>query len=245
MARRGLTEEELDQFEELLPVMIEYADEIVEEALEETIEVLVYSEVRDSDEADDFVESIQVLRLGGKSRQIRFEPKNERVRTIERGIKPFSIKDKMLSSSKAKISKDGHRYRTVPLSREAARPPSTDKDRAVRDKINEVVRGSKFSLQFAGTNPETGRYEVRDKLKNLRRKRVFKDEAEYKQKKKPLSREYTIFRTMSSRPGTSEWFHPGSSGKNIVEQLDRWLLDNEEAIFEEAFDSIFETLFGS
>lgn len=242
--RKKVRLEDVPRYLELLPYMAEYADGIVDTALEESIEIILFSETRDETIAGQYRESIKITKLGDRKRMVRFEPTNDRIKAIETGIRPFSIKEKMLSSPKAKMSKDGHKYMTIPISKDAARKPTTNKDAAVREKINEVIRGSRFSLQFAGAN-ESGEYVVQDKTRDIRRKRVFASESDYRNRKKPISREHIIFRTMSSKPGTSDWFHPGSSGKNIVSQIDRWLADNEEKVFEEAFDSMFEMFFGS
>lgn len=244
MKRKKISPEDVEKYLELLPSLVEYAQSVADEALEEAVELIVYSEISDDQEAEEYIESLQVVKINSDKRMVKFHPINSRIASLETGVKPFSIKEKMLNSPKAKMSKDGFLYRTVPLSRSATSEPKTEKGREILEKIRETIKGSNFAFQFAKDFPEKNQFVVQDRAKNVIRKRVFKSEEEYKKKQKPLSKEYVIFRTMSSRPGTSNWFHPGTSGKNLEGKVNQWLLDNEARIFEEAFNELFEMAFG-
>jgi hypothetical protein len=247
MKRKKVKLEDVDRYIKLLPLLLGKAEEHTQGVVDQVVEAIVVSEVRDPEVADEYRRSIEIFRTQPGKSVVRFTPASARITAIETGVKPFSIKDKMLSSPKAKLSKDGYLYRTVPIEHDPAKTPGTDKGKTALDKINEIVRGSRFALQFAKNLEDSGKFVVQDRLKNenLVRKRVFSSEEDYRSRKKPLSRQYTIFRTMSSKPGTSEWFHPGTSGKNIAGQVDRWLVENEARVFEETFDELFNTYFGS
>lgn len=239
-------DKEYQRFLDLLPIMYETAAEITEQRIKDQISAIVVDEFGDSQVAVEYINSFFVESVNPERRIVSFTPASDRIKSIETGIRPFSIKERMLSK-KSKISKDGYRYRVIPISKDEGKTSSnpTAKERQVRDQIREIVEGSRFSLQFAATEKSTGAYHVQDRAGGrLIRQRSYSSKEAYHNKQEATRTRYVIFRTMSERPGTSQWQHPGTQGKSIVSRVEQWQNENDRQIFDETVDNLFDLYFG-
>lgn len=233
----------IQTYQELLPYIEEAAGNVVQRETEAAIAAIVISEVGDNDTALQYIESFKIDKIANNKHQVRFVATSERIRSMEIGIKPFSIKHHMLSTGRSgvKFSKDGFLYRTVPISKDTSEPVSnraTSKEKEIRKKIDEILAQSKFAFRAALTNKKTGEYNVSEAAPGMMRYSVYDNRAAYESGKKSKRSRVVVFRTMSNRPGTSEWWHPGTKGRNIESKIEKWLFENEQQIFSETMEQL-------
>lgn len=168
---------------------------------------------------------------------------------VESGADPFSMKDTHLKSGKARWSKPGkdgvsYKYLRVPIGKEAnAKPGGTDKAKMFQKKINEVMMKPQFGMarlksMMDGTVVESQKVLTSDPdLGGLYRVRQFDSPAEYHGGNKKPKWNLVMFRTISERPFTSKWEHPGIHPAGIFKETQSWLSANADAML----DTFLET----
>lgn len=243
-----MKDEIYEVFQSLFPYMLEVADEVTTKETQAALSTIVISEIGDNDTAIQYIESFRIENLSQEKRIVRFVAASEKIKSLEIGIKSFSIKDRMLSAGKpgVKVSKQGFLYRTIPISQEEEKTGKkvSEKQQKTQAQIRDILASANFSLKMAFKNKESNEYTVVDKAPGLARTRVFESKEAFVAGKKAKKSNTVVFRTMSNKPGTSEWKHPGIPGKNIKNQIDRWLVTNEDAIFNDVLDNLMEQFFG-
>jgi len=237
------------QFQALFPYMMEVADEVTTKETQIALTAIVVSEVGDTDLAVQYIQSFRVENLTTEKRMVRFVAASDKIKTLERGISSYSIKEKMLQAGKpgVKMSKAGYLYRSVALNKDAPVEGKkiSQKEEEIQSQIKDILAGANMALKMAFTNKKTKEYVVVDRTRGLSRTRVFESKDSFNADEKPKKSQVVIFRTMSQRPGTSEWQHPGVSGKNIKGKIDKWLSSNEDVIFNEVLDNLMAQFFGA
>lgn len=243
------------------------AREIVRTKIEQAIFAIVIQSVDDANIAANYIASFSVISTGNTN-SVYFTPSNPVIGYLESGVRPFSMKEKLLATGNVKISKKGFAYKTVPLTHESPGPNArmdtfqrvagrtasveakktvlTSKEIAIQSKINSVLQKTKFSFLEDAKDAE-GRSIKRSISKNpLDIGTLIKEETfEAAAKTQKLVRtKYVIFRTISTKPGSASWEHPGFSGKEIYAKVMDWKNENEERIFAETLDSLLEEAFG-
>lgn len=245
--QQSAEEERYQQFVEDLPTIYETAAELTDQEVQSEIAGMVIQEFGNNQLSIEYIESFQLTAVSPERRVLNFAAATDRVAAVETGIQSFSIKEKMLAK-KSKISSEGYRYRTIPITKKVGMDESessmTLKEQASREKIREIVEGSKFSLQFTASDKKTGAFHVKDRAQNLIRQRTYGSREEYANDQAPQKTKYIVFKTMSDKPGTSEWQHPGTSGKDVAGRVEKWHKENDSRIFNEHVDSLFELFFG-
>ena len=243
------------------------ARDIVRTKIEQAVFAIVLQSVDDPSIAASYIASFKVIPIGNKN-IIQFNPSTPVVGYLESGIRPFSMKEKLLTTGSVKISKKGFPYKTVPLKHDVSSPDArmdvlqrissktvsvssektvlTSKEMEIRAQINSVLQKAKFSFlenakgaegqtikRFIATNPLD--------IGGLIKEETFQAGAKTS---KPTKTKYVIFRTVSAKPGSADWYHPGFSGKDIYSKILNWQSDNEEAIFSETLDKLLAEAFG-
>jgi hypothetical protein len=234
--------------------------EIVKTRLEQAIFAIVLQSVDNPDLIGSYVASFQIFTVGNRN-QIYFSPATPLVGMTEYGVKPFSMKEKLLSTGSVKISKQGHPYKTVPISREMpgknakldtlrsvqkrSIPVSnqqsviSSKEIQMQARVNAVLQNAKFSFVSKAKDAE-GRTIQRSVARDLDVGTLIKEETFDVATKtaKPIKTKYVIFRTMSAKPGSADWMNPGFSGKDLYAKVLNWQSENEERIFEQTYNEI-------
>lgn len=157
---------------------------------------------------------------------------------LESGVGAFDMK-KMLKSNRAKTSKAGFRYMSIPIGKSKDATPGTEKGREFQKKINEVLAAPKFGMRklstlMNGTVVESQQILTSDPMiKGLYRTRQFESAEAYHSGRKKPAWQHVMFRTMSENPmSLSKWEHPGIKPANILRAVNTWLDLNLEPLLE-------------
>ena len=140
---------------------------------------------------------------------------------VEEGMPAFDQKPFMLNSPKAKLSKDGNKYITIPFkhqpySKMTLSPKATDirkdlrkvlKDNSIEKHVKDFGGGKKMIHYKGIENPY---------LKNL--VKVVD--------KKTNSSQYFTFRRVSTKTPSWKWIHPGLPGIRIFSDLEKYTQEN-------------------
>lgn len=148
-------------------------------------------------------------------------------KAVEDGQDPFSLKDTLLNSPKAKLSKLGFRYMSIPLSVSKSATSGTDKGKKLQEKIKEALKDPIFNSPKIGRMRDgsikmTEELNTADpQLKGIYRIRNFENmEAIGSQ---PRASQYIMFRTISQNPlSRSQWDHPGIQPRKLFPKVESW-----------------------
>jgi hypothetical protein len=159
---------------------------------------------------------------------------------VEEGADPFSMKETHLNSPKAKISKKGFRYMSIPMEKFKNAPSGgTDKSAMWQAKINEVLTKPKYGISQLKVKLDGSATMVQPVIsgdppvKGLYRMQNFDSPEAVMGKKKPRSTQFVMFRTISDNPASiSEWQHPGLRPAKILDELQQWLEATVEPLLE-------------
>lgn len=155
---------------------------------------------------------------------------------LESGVGAFDMK-KMLNSGRARTSKEGFRYMSIPMGKSKDATPGTEKGQEFQKKINEVLSAPKFGMRklntlMNGTVVESQQILTNDPMiKGLYRTRAFESAEVYHSGRKKPAWQHVMFRTMSENPmSRSQWEHPGIKPANILRAVNTWLDLNLEPL---------------
>lgn len=258
---------EVFQKEESKRDLEKIAREVVRTKIEQAIFAIVLQSVDDPSIAASYIASFKVVPIGSQN-NIIFSPSTSVIGYLESGVRPFSMKEKMLATGSVKISKKGFPYKTVPVRHDMSGPDSkmdtlqrlakrtvsvsstrtvlTSKEMEIQAQINSVLQKTKFSFLENAKDAE-GRTVKRSIATNpldiggLIKEETFESTAKVN---KPTKTKYVIFRTISAKPGSADWYNPGFSGKELYAKVLNWQSENEEAMFTETLDKLIEQIFG-
>jgi hypothetical protein len=222
--------------ERVIDSVTELTKQSVEDHLEESIDHLDISESH----KDMYKESIQVFVENGII-VIAFATDDFVIAGMENGAAGFSIKEAMLNV-KCKISKAGNRYRTIPITNEDVnsprgarlreRHPRVAEEQTLIQELLKDIKG-RYRLKSEDVNEDTEEYTRVERFGRpvpgrrrtalvTERIRTFQNHAAFKKRKAPTFVGYTNFKTMTDKPGSAEWLHPGFVANNMVEEAAEW-----------------------
>ena len=149
---------------------------------------------------------------------------------VEQGVGAFSLKDGHLKSPKARISKAGFRYMYIPLGITKSQTTTPDNQLALnfQQRIRDVLQRPKFGMKrlkqtIDGKVSTMEEVQVQDPdLSGIYRVTTFASAQAYATGKKGTT-QFLMFRTMSDKPGTSVWEHPGIAPKNLFRELNMFV----------------------
>lgn len=239
-----------ESFLKSLPYIYDTAAAITEAELQAAIITIVENNVP-RNVVKDYVNSFNIHSITPEKRLVTFEPTTDIVKFMETGIKSFSIKAKTLQVGRpgVKTSKEGFLYKTIAINKEGVtetdRPSGTEKEEQVRERIQEVLKTAKFAFKAAFTQGRNGEHTVIEQADRfgLLKVSTYESKTAYQTNKKAKNINAVLFRTMSSKPGTSPWEHPGIQRKDLLRQVEEWQDANEDRIFNESIDEILGMLF--
>jgi hypothetical protein len=181
---------------------------------------------------------------------MELDEKNWLACAVEKGATSWDMNQTHLKSPKAKISKQGHRYMSIPIAKEAGgKAGPSERSKEIQRKINEVMQrpsfktdkvsgsvnrfhtkfGDKYQPGIFSGGPIVQTQQINtgmDKdISGLYRTRVFANSEEFYQKqanKKGMPKwSLVMFRTMSENPLTKHWIHPGITGINLLQSTNQ------------------------
>ena len=191
---------------------------------------------------------------------MEIDDKNWLACAVEKGASSFDMNQGLLKSPKAKVSKSGYRYMSIPMGKEAGgKAGPSDRSKEIQRKINEVMKrpsfkadkmGSinKFHTKFGGQYTpgiypggaivQSQRIDTADPdISGLYRTRIFSNSEEFYQKqasKKGMPQWHLVmFRTISENPLSKHWIHPGITGINLLKQTESWTWGIVERLLDE------------
>ena len=232
---------------ELMPIIYDMAAGMTTQSLQTALKAIIISESGVED-ASEYFKSFQITHVKDHQNIIRFVPASDIIAKKEVGVRPYSIKDKMLSTGRkgVKISKKGTLYRDIPIFKEfdTEKPKGnpTDKETEVRKQIQEALSSAKLSLKLIAKTKATGAVSTIMHKKGMVVANMYENEEAYKNKAKPKWQAVLFFRRMSNAPGTSEWRHPGIPGKDITRKIQDWQTNNEKKLFDEYVIELMEAI---
>jgi hypothetical protein len=152
-------------------------------------------------------------------------------RDLEEGRPSYNMKEILETSKKAKTSKLGYKYMSIPIKHSPSKKPTTDKGREIQDRINQVLKDPVYALakisSSGGAVVSTEALVTSDeKLQGFYRVRRFKNAQDASQQKGMLSSQYVKFATMSQNPVSrtgADWVHPGIPAANVMVGLETWI----------------------
>lgn len=233
--------------EELIPLIYEIAAEQTHEAVKSTLQAIIVSE-NGVENATEYFNSFSVDHVREHQNIVRFKAVSPIIEKKEIGIKPYSIKEKMLQVGQkgVKMSKKGTLYRDIPLMKEfdQKKPPvnPTEREMEVREQIQEALAAAKLSLRLIATTKATGNVSTIQQKKGLVVASMYENKKSYREGKAPQWQAVLFFRRMSNAPGTSEWRHPGKPGINVEKQIKDWQVQNEKQLYDDIIMDLIEAI---
>lgn len=224
----GAIQRGFDTFKKVLPVTVRQQME-------------VFSKQKLNSTQQTFMDAVKVT-MADEVLVVELDPDNWLANAVETGADPFSLKEGHLRSPKAKTSKEGFKYIRIPIGKNKHDKPGTDKGKMFQQKILDVLNKPKFGIQKLKMKLD-GSVSVSQKiltddtdLKGFYRVQTFIDAQAYHGRKRPFRTDYILFRTMSEKPGTSAWEHPGIRPAHIFRETEKWL----ERVMDHLLDQMIE-----
>lgn len=163
-----------------------------------------------------------------------FQPMEWLIGAMENGAAPYSIKEALLTSSGAKMSKKGYLYRVIPMTnkeRVKGLGGSFDIGSVEFDQqmIKDTLSRAKYKYKLLEENYKDGFYHRRESIRDLNRQgkprkiaeriRTYRTRQEFQKRVQPRVTEFTTFKTVSENPDSinNNWTHPGFVGYHIFE----------------------------
>jgi len=161
---------------------------------------------------------------------IEIDQKNWLANATESGIDKFNMKEGLLNSKSAKISKKGHRYARIPIGKDPNRAEGshgTEKANEYQKLINHVMKkpkfgGSSLKMMQDGSLLESQKLITdQPKAKGLVRFRVHQSAQSFHSGKSRGKFGYALFRTVSENGSMTgaTWDHPGIKASNILRDI--------------------------
>jgi hypothetical protein len=147
---------------------------------------------------------------------------------VESGTNEFDMKNMLANSPKAKISKKGYRYMSIPLPMYKDKGPisGTNKAQLLQEKIRAALKDPAFSAPKISQGRDGSVMAVErlltsdPALKGMIRTSSFGSMQDLSTGKRPRNVQYTLFRTMSQNPlSKSQWIHPGIKPRKLFPRV--------------------------
>lgn len=153
---------------------------------------------------------------------VTLNPKDWLANAVESGADSFPMVRTHLSGSKVKTSKEGYKYKVIPLRVWTTSPSArTDKGQELFEKIQNLLKKPKFGKQTQTQNPN-GSVSVRQAvqtddsaLQGMYRVREYASQDALLQGARPKQSQYVLFRTISEKH-PEKFVHPGIKPANIL-----------------------------
>lgn len=148
---------------------------------------------------------------------------------VEDGVSEFDMKETILKSPKAKTSKRGFKYMSIPLPVSKSTPNAgTDKALALQEKIKEALNDPIFFNAKMTKTPDGALKKMEQlvtsdpALKGMYRIQGYKNKEDFADNK-PMFSQYMMFRTISNNPfSKSKWQHPGIQSRKLFPRVSHW-----------------------
>lgn len=172
---------------------------------------------------------------------VEIDPENWLANAVEEGADPFDMRKTLLMSPKAKMSKAGYKYMSVPIAQMKGKQPTEGSDKSAmwQSKINEVLTKPKFGLSQLKAKLDGSVTNVQPvtsgspSIPGLYRVQSFDSMDSLVGKKKPSRSQYVLFRTISNNPAKLQgWQHPGIAPSHILRELELWLGSTVESLLD-------------
>jgi hypothetical protein len=171
---------------------------------------------------------------------VELDKDNFMANAVESGMDPFNMKETHLKSKKAKTSKAGYKYMSIPIGKSKDDKPGTDKGKEFQAKIMDVLHKPKFGavkmkMQMNGSVSVSQLVDPKGTdLGGFYRIQEFASVEDFNSKKKPFKTSFVLFRTISENPNSkSTWNHPGIAPANIFRQTESWITGTLDPMLEE------------
>lgn len=186
---------------------------------------------------DEFLSAVNV-KFSGYVLLVELDPDNWIANAVESGIGQFDMRSSLLNSPKAKRSKNGFRYMSIPIGKKKdAKSANNDKSKEYQKRINEVLAKPKFGMQKMSQTQDGRVFERQEVLTNdpmvkgLYRTRQYENSSQFFSGAKKPNWQYVLFRTISDNPlSKASWQHPGIQPANIFRDTEQWLNSNAETL---------------
>ena len=190
--------------------------------------------------ADEFLNSVDVYWEGGAI-VVEIDEDNWLANALETGVDGWDMKNTHLNSPKAKFSRSGFKYLTIPIEKfPSSRGGGTEKSQYYHKLVTNALDNNpkfstpKFKIGLDGTIGSMEQLITNENdLGGFYRVRKFKEQGDTK----TMNTQYIMFRTMSSHPKQAhKWIHPGIQGINSLEHLELWSRTQYAPIVERMID---------
>lgn len=219
----------------------------MENALERTIEYLpTITKGKITDQAFkklhstkfEYISAVDV-ELKGDTLVVEIDPDNWIANAVESGADPFNMKETHLNGPKTRISRQGFRYKIIPIGKDPNHPgPGTEKGKMYQEAVKKALEKPVLGRAFIKHLPGGKIAEMQEvlsgnpMLSGFYKTRVH-DSAEDMSKNKQKKWSYVLFRVISEKPtSVAKWDHPGIRPQHILKDTERWLHNNLPDIFD-------------
>jgi len=169
----------------------------------------------------------------GKNVYIIYLAENSPADPFEEGFDKFDMKPGFLNSSKARRTKKGGKYLTIPIQQHPSsqRPGGTRKIVDMRSAVASVLKDKTVDKRIEEYNSQAiglSRFGRVTKYINIPDPKVaglVKVQPPGKKGSK-----YYLFRRVSDKSAKQKWIHPGFAGADIFSSLDKYVKDGIESI---------------
>lgn len=176
----------------------------------------------------DYLNSFNLYELGDGIYVISLT--GDHANSIEDGWAPFNMINGFLNGPKAKISKKGIIYNTIPFSyKPYSKAPLNEKSTQLRDAVKQVLKQNGIDKILKGPDgtPLQGKVAtiLNTGIKELNG--LVKYQKTYD---KATQSTYMTFRRVSERTLKSKWNHPGFGGAKIFPDLENYITEQVDRI---------------
>lgn len=163
---------------------------------------------------------------------VTIDPKNWLANATEEGTNSWPMISTHLKGSKVKISKEGKRYKVIPLRAWTTSPAAkTELGMSYFNKVKATLKKPRYGAAIQKQNPD-GSISVRQEvisndseLEGMFRVREYASQQALLENQKPKQTQYVLFRTMSEKY-PEKWVHPGIKPANILKDA-KTQIENE------------------
>ena len=176
----------------------------------------------------DYIRSLNLYDIGSNIYVISLT--GDQANYIEDGFQGFDQKPGLLNGPKAKISKKGTIYNTIPFTHNPySKAPLNDKGTQLRSDLLKVIQANNLDkiIKDASGTPKQG---IVARLKNTGVRNLEGLVKIQKTYDKATQSRYVSFRRVSENSPSTSWIHPGYKGARIFDDLDKYVEDQVDVI---------------
>ncbi|HMV01704.1 MAG TPA: hypothetical protein PLJ37_01130 [Chitinophagales bacterium] len=169
----------------------------------------------------DYIRSLNLYDIGNNIYIISLT--GDQANYIENGWQSFDQKPGLLNGPKAKVSKKGTIYNTIPFTHNPySKAPLNEKGTQLRSDLLKVIKANNLDkiIQDATGSPRQG---IVARLKNTGVRNLEGLVKIQKTYDKATQSKYISFRRVSENSPNSSWIHPGYAGAHIFDDLEKYI----------------------